>query len=352
MKKLFKLKPILSFIVLTFVITYSFWFLPVILSIPKDLGFAFFLIGCCGPLVSGYVITVINSDEQFKIKSKPFFLGVFIVATVVLCLRMYFMGNGLSDVNGKIPPLNEISVLGYIVFVIPLFILGVNASNATNKKLKENYLTSFIYHKSKLKWYLIGFFLFITLSLFSYFIGSLAGIDVTGFIIKPELIWFLGFFSHVLLWGGNEEFGWRGFLQKEMQKKYNPLISAVMIIFLWRFWHLPLHYNGIYSTGGVMDLLPGFIWTIPLTFIFTWLYNKSSYSILAVVLLHAMLNNVDGAFGSSKTIFVVSVWLFAIFCIIDDKMWKKRSYHLIYENSKNESNAGAYNTSFANPRPR
>ena len=304
-------------------------------SIPKDLGFASFLIGCCGPIIGSYVITVINSNEKIKIKSKPIFWSVFIGATIVLFLRIYFANNGLSDVNGKIPSLNEVSLLGYIVFVIPLFILGLNASNATNKKLKENYLTSFIYKNSKLKWYLIGFFLFIILNLLSYFIGSLAGYDVTDFIIKPELIWFIGFFSHIFLWGSNEEFGWRGFLQKEMQKKYNPLITSVMIIFLWRFWHLPLHYNGFYSTGGIMDLIPGFIWTIPLTFIFTWLYNKSSYSILAVILLHAMLNNAYEAFGSSRMIFIVLVWLFAIFCIINDKMWRKKSYHLIYEKNEN-----------------
>lgn len=331
MKDLFKIKPVLSFILLTFVITYTFWFLPVIFSIPKDLGFASFLIGCCGPLVAGYAITVINSDEKFQVKSKPIFFVVFIVSAIVLFLRIYFVDKGMEDANGRLPTINEISALGYIVSVIPLFILGAHASNATNKKLKENYLTSFIYKNNKLKWYLIGVFLFIVLSLLSYFIGSMASVNVTDFIIKPELISFIGFFSHILLWGGNEEFGWRGFLQKEMQKKYNPLITAVVIIILWRFWHLPLHYNGIYSTGGIIDLLPGFIWTIPLAFIFSWLYNKSSYSILAVILLHAMLNNVDEAFGSSKTILAASVWLFAVFCILNDKMWKKKSYHLVYE---------------------
>lgn len=330
-------KPILAFIVLTFVITFSFWFLPVMLTIPKDLGFASFLVGCCGPLIAGYVITVINSEGRFQIKSKLIFFAVFIGAAIVLFLRIYFVDKGMSDVNGKVPTLNEISVLGYLMFVIPLFVLGVNASNATNKKLKENYLATLLYSNNKLKWYLIGIFLFITLSLLSYFIGSLASVHVTDFVIKPDVIWFIGFFSHIFLWGGNEEFGWRGFLQKEMQKKYNPLIIAVIIIFLWRLWHLPLHYNGIYSTGGLIDLLPGFIWTIPLSFIFTWLYNKSSYSILSVILLHAMLNNVAEAFGSSRTIYIIVVWLFAIFCIINDKMWEKKSYHLTYKKNENEA---------------
>jgi len=347
LKKLFKFKPIISFILLTFIITFFFWFLPVMIAIPKDIGFASILIGSCGPLIAAYIITVINSDEKFTIKSKPIFLAIFIAASILLFLRISFAGKGISDlngeVNGKIPTLNEISVFGYLALLIPLFILSINASNAKNKNLKENYLTSFVYNNSKLKWYLIGIFLFILLSLLSYFIGSFGGVNVTDFIVKPKLIWFIGFFSTILLYGGNEEFGWRGFLQKELQKKYNPLIASVIIIFLWRFWHLPLHYNGYHSTGGFMDVLPGFIWTIPLTFIATWLYNKSSYSILAVILLHAMFNNVDKAFGSSKMVFIVVVWLFAIFCIINDKMWKKKFYHLIYDKNENGEKPAANN---------
>lgn len=121
MKALFNSKPILSFIILTFVITFTFWFLPVIVSLPKDIGLATMLIGCCGPLIAGYLITVINSGEKFKIKSKPIFITVFIIGTAILLLRLYFVNNGLSDRNEKIPTLNEVSVLGYVLFGILFF---------------------------------------------------------------------------------------------------------------------------------------------------------------------------------------------------------------------------------------
>lgn len=336
MKKLLETKPILSFILLTFAITFTFWFLPVILTIPKDIGFATLLIGVCGPLVAGYFITVINSDEKFIIKSKTIFFTVFIAASLILFLRIFFVNNGMSDVNGIIPALKEISFFGYILFIIVISVLAINASNATNRQLKENYISSLLYENNKFKWYLIGIFVFISLSLVSYFIGRLVGIDVTDFIIKTEFTWFVGFFCTLFFLGGNEEFGWRGFLQKEMQKKHNPLITSIIISFLWSLWHLPLHYNGFYSTGGFIDLLPRFIFTLPLTIIFTWLYNKSSYSILAVVLLHAMNNNVSKGFGSSEIIYFILVPSFAIFCIINDKMWKKRSYKNIYEKNQKE----------------
>lgn len=336
MQTLFKTKPILSFISLTFGITFTFWFLPVIVPLSKDIVFAMILIGSCGPLIAGYLITVINSGERIKIDSKPIFFTVFTVVALVLLLRIYFVNNGVSDINGKIPPLNEVSILGYILFGIVLFILGINFSNASNLKLKENYLKSSLFETQKAKWYIIGIFLLIVLSLCSYFLGHLSGMETTDFVVKAEPIWLLEFFSTFFFFGGNEEFGWRGFLQKELQKKYNPLVGSLIIAFLWSLWHLPLYYNGFYSTGGFIDSLSRFIFTIPLAIIFTWLYNKSSYSVLAVILLHAMVNNLSKAFGSSEIIFTIVALLFIVFCIINDKMWKKKDYHHIYENNETE----------------
>lgn len=336
MKQLFKSKPILSFTLLTFSITFTFWFLPVIVSLPKDVGFAAILIGGCGPLISGYLITLINSEERIKIKSKSIFFTVFIVAALVLFLRLYFVNNGLSNVNGRIPSLNEVGVLSYAMFGVLFFILAINLSNATNSKLKENYLKSSFFERGKAKWYIIGLSLFILLNIGSYFIGGLLGIKTTDFIIKTDPLWLIGFFSNFLFFGGVEEFGWRGFLQKELQKKYNPLIGTLIVSFSWSLWLLPLHYNGLYSTGGFTDWLPLVVLMIPLTITYTWLYNKSSYSILAVILLHAMFNNVNSAVGRSELVFLVLGVSFSIFCIIEDKMWKKKAYHHVYNNNESQ----------------
>ncbi|UWX54222.1 CPBP family intramembrane metalloprotease [Maribacter litopenaei] len=336
MRQLFKSKPILCFILLTFGLTFMFWFLPVIVSLPKDIGFAAILIGGCGPLIASFLITHIISEEKIKINSKPIFITVFLIGAIVLFLRLYFVNNGLSDANGIMPSLNEVGFFGYVLFGILFFILAINLSNATNSKLKENYLRSSFLENGKSKWYIIGFSLFIILNLGSYYIGSFLGMKTTDFLIKIDSLWLIGFFSNLLFFGGVEEFGFRGLLQKELQKKYNPLIGTFIISFLWSMWFLPLHYNGLYSTSGFIDLLPRFVWQIPITIVFTWLYNKSSYSILAVMLMHAMLNNASGVFGRSAMIYTVLGILFAIYCIIDDKMWKKKPYHLIYENNEAE----------------
>jgi len=332
MKTLFHSNPILSFILITFLITFGLWFFPVFITIPQDIEFATIVLGSCGPLIAGLVLTVIRSGEKIRIHSKKIFLIAFILASTVIAVRLYFADNGLPDINGKIPNLSEFSILGFIILFVPLFIIGLNYSNATNHNLKENYLRSAIFEKGKAKWYVVAIFLLVILSLLSYFIGKLAGLETTDYIIKPNPIWFVGFFSTFFFFGGHEEFGWRGFLQKELQKKYNPLISTLVISFLWSLWHLPLYYNGFYTTGGFVDILPRFLTTIPLTIIFTWLYNKSSYALMAMVLLHAMVNNVGRGFGSSVIVLTILAVSFAIFCVIDGKMWKKRDFKSIYEN--------------------
>jgi uncharacterized protein len=328
MKSFIKTSPIISFIVLTFLITFGFWFLPVIFHLPVEISFAFFLIGGCGPLLGGYIVMVVNSDARVRIASKPIFFFVFISASVVILLRMYFVNTGAGNANGNIPDLQAVSLPGFIAIAAAMFIIALNASNATNTALRENYLKSFLPEKGKVKWYLFGFFFLLILSLASYLLGKLFGATTSDFMINLKPTMLIGFFSTFFFFGANEEFGWRGFLQKEMQKKYNPLLTALAISFLWALWHLPLHYNGFYSTGGFMELLPRFIFTIPIAILYTWLYNKSSYSILAVVILHATTNSAGLVMGSSVYFLMALSVLASIYFIVDDKMWKKKQYPL------------------------
>ena len=330
MKSLFKSRPSLSFVLLTFLITFFFWFLPVWMELPEDVALALMLLGGCGPLLAGYLITVVNSGSSIRISSWPLFILIFISVFIVLALRLYLIEYGMDDGNGKMPVLAEVGPVAYIIFGITFFILGLNISNALNTGLKENYLKSFLFNRAKIKWYAIAIFLLPLMSLTSYFLGSTLGMDTTDYLINADATWLVGLFSTFFFFGGNEEFGWRGFLQKEMQKKYAPILVVLVISVLWSFWHLPLHYNGFYSTGGFIDLLPRFIFTIPITIVFSWLYNKSGYSVLALVLLHSMLNNNGKLFGASDLIFMILVIGLCIFCVIDDKMWKKKAYHEEY----------------------
>ncbi len=321
MHALFKNRPVLSYLLITFFVTYLFWFLPALVDVPKDVALGLSLIGGCGPLLAAYLIAVSNSKAKIQVHSKVLFLIIFVAAFAVLLWRLAMVDTTLKD--RRLPNINEVGWVAYVLFTIAFLVLAFNASNATNKNFDYNHIASFLPEKGKLKWYVLGFLFVPVLSLIGYGIGAVAGWQLTDILIDIKLNYVVGLLSTFLFFGSNEEFGWRGFMQYEMQKKNSPLVTALVISFFWSLWHLPLHYNGFYGTGGIVEMLPRFVWMIPITIIYSWLYNKSKYAILAVMLFHASMNNVNSAFGTSEWVYFFLTIVFALYFVISDKMWKK-----------------------------
>ena len=330
MKNSIKSKPVISYLIITFLITYLLWFSPVVLELATDLKFAILILGGCGPLIGAYIVLLLQSESKIKIHSIKLFLLFFSLAFGAIYLDLYSMGLEGSGEDDFKPSLNEVGLISWILIVLFCFITALILSNAKNPQLKENFITSILPVKSKVKWYIIGLLLFPILAIFSYAIGQMIGFEVTDYLFKIEMAWILGVMS-IMISAGYEEFGWRGLMQKDLQKRRSPLITALIIAFFWNAWHLPMHYNGFYSTGGIMDLIPALVFTIPLTIIFTWLYNKSKYSILAVFLLHGIHNSFQGIVGSSDFLFFILMVLFAIFLVVKNKMWKKKDFNSYIE---------------------
>jgi membrane protease YdiL (CAAX protease family) len=101
------------------------------------------------------------------------------------------------------------------------------------------------------------------------------------------------FLTQMLLTGGNEELGWRGYLLPALQARWSSLTSSVVLGVIWALWHLPLFFMA--GTSQSYMPFPGFLlFTIPLTVIFTWVHNQTGGSILLVMLLHGAVNTTLG----------------------------------------------------------
>lgn len=119
------------------------------------------------------------------------------------------------------------------------------------------------------------------------------------FVGSPDLsvvprrlgFWLVSFLVALLLTGGNEELGWRGFMQPRLQRSYSAVTAAVVVGVVWTIWHLPLHVflpslsNG-FTTLGVISRLA----TVPIAIIFAWLYNATDGSVIVAMLFHAGWN--------------------------------------------------------------
>jgi membrane protease YdiL (CAAX protease family) len=118
--------------------------------------------------------------------------------------------------------------------------------------------------------------------------------------VVPSFTWALmplgllvaALFSTFLLWG--EEFGWRGYLQIRLFAE-RPLLAAVTTGIIWGIWHYPLNLRGYnFPEHPFLGLLVFPASTVLLSIIFGWLRLRTG-SVWAPSLAHAATNSVGGS---------------------------------------------------------
>lgn len=130
-----------------------------------------------------------------------------------------------------------------------------------------------------------------SLGLFPLFVGSIA--------------------ANVLIGGGMEEIGWRGFALPRLQAKYSALTASLLLGVVWIAWHAPLFVvPGAIQTE--LGPLPFLIQGLALAVVFTWVYNSTRGSLLIVVLLHGTVNAwLTSVWYLRGGVSPTTLWLFA-----------------------------------------
>lgn len=115
----------------------------------------------------------------------------------------------------------------------------------------------------------------------------------------------------MIIGGGLEEIGWRGFLQPALQHKIPAFPSTMIVSAIWSLWHLPLWF--ILGTNQTeMNFLAFFITSIALSLLLAALYNVTG-SIFLCILMHAFTNSFWDVFGMHNNVFSAIPGL--IFCL-------------------------------------
>jgi len=93
-------------------------------------------------------------------------------------------------------------------------------------------------------------------------------------------------FFHTIQGATGEEIGWRGFALPSLQKRFNSLVSAVILGLIISGWHGLLH---LVSPPGVPEWQ---FWLLLVSYsiIVTWAYNKSRGSVLIATIFHFSFN--------------------------------------------------------------
>ncbi len=100
-----------------------------------------------------------------------------------------------------------------------------------------------------------------------------------------------------LMGGGlGEELGWRGFALDRMLGRMHPNQASLIIGLVWTFWHFPGH---LVSQSPVGNLIGQLLITVPLSYVATWLYLRTSGSVLVLTLFHGSANGFNSFFERS-----------------------------------------------------
>ena len=102
-----------------------------------------------------------------------------------------------------------------------------------------------------------------------------------------------------------EEVGLRGYYLDALQERFSPTVAGLLNGGTWAVWHAPFVYFPGYYANTTFN--PELWWWLPSivlqTLIFVWVYNNTRRSILAILVIHGMMNLTGELLGLAPELF-------------------------------------------------
>jgi len=171
-------------------------------------------------------------------------------------------------------------------------VIGVLISLRTlnGKGSIKNFFKSFISLKFGLKVWLTIFIVLVLSIIIGYIIPKLYGKNETPPYLPSIYLFPLFLLQMILLGGGQEEIGWRGYILPYLEKKYGLNIGSLILGVIWAVWHLPLWFIPGTSQQAYMNFFAFSFSCIGLSYIFSWIIAVSCNRLLSGVIIHGSVN--------------------------------------------------------------
>jgi membrane protease YdiL (CAAX protease family) len=159
------------------------------------------------------------------------------------------------------------------------------------------FLRQAIDFRAKPLFYALALLLPIVIHAIAHYLALAIGLDVADTLFPADLpvpaivLAVPYFFLMLLIGGGQEEFGWRGYAQQPLQERFGVVPASLLIGIIWGFWHLPLWVmpGDGHSTYPFIAFL---LMTTSISVIYAWIFNSSGKKLITAIIFHAMNNTV------------------------------------------------------------
>lgn len=192
-------------------------------------------------------------------------------------------------------------VAGYSTVVViigafaPLLAAFTLVARAEGRKGIKTFFARALDFRIKPIYLIIALGLPLVIHLLAHYLSLFIGLDVANTLfpaemsISPLILAIPYFFLMLVLGGGQEEFGWRGYALEPLQEKIGVIPASLVIGLVWGIWHLPLWFMAG-DMHSAYSFLAFVLMTTSISLIYTWLYNSSGKKLIVVLFFHAMNN--------------------------------------------------------------
>ncbi len=186
----------------------------------------------------------------------------------------------------------------FSVLTIPVIMIGVYGplAGALFALHKENgkgsakiYLRSFLDFRLGCKVYVLAILIFGGSTFIAWFLPELFGEERLPMLLPSVWLFIPYFLIMILLGGGQEEFGWRGYALPILESKFGIWYANMILGIIHAFWHLPLWFiTGTSQTymnfGGFILLIVGY------SYILSWIRKMSGNRPFSGLYAHGLAN--------------------------------------------------------------
>jgi membrane protease YdiL (CAAX protease family) len=168
------------------------------------------------------------------------------------------------------------------------------------------------------KWWLVVLLFWLAFDLLTAGAALALGVTDRPIDVRAEVLSDLGAVGFLLLLSfvlpAVEEVGLRGYYLDALQERFGTTVAGLINGGTWATWHASFVYFPGYYANTTFD--PEVWWWLPSivfqTLIFVWVYNNTDRSILAVIVIHGMLNLTGELLGLAPEMFPFQLLFLAL----------------------------------------